>query len=147
MPATAEAGRLTPEDGVAGHASGSYPQHARHVNVQTFSGDRKPGVYKEWKKDVRITALAYKVPDDQMASLVYLALRADAKALVSQQVEFEDLQESKGLEKIFEILDKEYRRADHEQADLAMRRYEVARRLPIQPMEEYIMELKAAKIN
>ena len=126
---------------------GAFAQHARHVNVAPFGGDRKPGVYKEWRKDIRVTSLAYKVPDDQMASLVYLALRSDAKALVSAQVEYEDLQGDKGLELIFSILDKEYRRADHEQADLAMRRYEVCRWRPSQAMEEYIMELKASKIE
>ena len=126
---------------------GAFAQHARHVNVAPFGGDRKPGVYKEWRKDIRVTSLAYKVPDDQMASLVYLALRSDAKALVSAQVEYEDLKGDKGLELIFSILDKEYRRADHEQADLAMRRYEVCRRRPSQAMEEYIMELKASKIE
>ena len=52
------------------NGDGTFAQHARHVHVQPFAGDRKPGVYKEWRKDVRITALAYKVPDDQMASLV-----------------------------------------------------------------------------
>ena len=103
MPAgTADAaGRSMPEGSAAGHASGAFPQHARHVNVQSYNGVRKPVVYKEWKKDIRITALAYKVPADQMASLVYLALKGDAKTLVSQQVEFEDLQEAKGLETIF----------------------------------------------
>ena len=126
---------------------GAFAQHARHVNVAPFGGDRKPGVYKEWRKDIRVTSLAYKVPDDQMASLVYLALRSDAKALVSAQVEYEDLKGDKGLELIFSILGKEYRRADHEQADLAMRRYEVCRRRPSQAMEEYIMELKASKIE
>ena len=34
-----------------------------------------------------------------MASLVYLALKGDAKALVSQEVEYEDLQSEKALDK------------------------------------------------
>ena len=49
-----------------------------------------------------------------MASLVCLALKGDAKALVSQQVEYEELQNDKAPDMIFEILDKEYKKADYE---------------------------------
>eukprot|EP00972_Heterocapsa_arctica_P088261 13015206-Heterocapsa_arctica.AAC.1 len=31
----------------------------RHVNVKAFSGDRKPGIYCEWKKDVMVKQMAY----------------------------------------------------------------------------------------
>eukprot|EP00972_Heterocapsa_arctica_P095661 14107960-Heterocapsa_arctica.AAC.1 len=41
----------------------------RHVNVKAFNGDRKPGIYREWKKDVLFMQMAYAVKDDQMASL------------------------------------------------------------------------------
>eukprot|EP00972_Heterocapsa_arctica_P035089 5167564-Heterocapsa_arctica.AAC.1 len=30
----------------------NYESRPRHVNIKAFSGDRKPGVYREWKKDV-----------------------------------------------------------------------------------------------
>ncbi len=31
---------------------GHYESRPRHVHVKGFSGDRKPGVYRKWKKDV-----------------------------------------------------------------------------------------------
>ena len=115
------------------------------MNVKPFAGDRKPGVYRDWKKDVQVTQMPYQVPDDQMASLVYLVLTGDAKMVVSQTLEIEDLKAEDALMKIFKLLDREYMKAPHELADVAYRRFETTRRRQAQPMEEYLMELKQAK--
>jgi hypothetical protein len=122
------------------HANGgnfSHESRPRHVNVKPFSGDRKPGIYHEWRKDVLVTQLAYSVTNEQMASLVYLALTGGAKDIITQEIEIDDLKTHDAILNIFKILDKEFLKPAHEQADVAFRRFEQTRRRASQPMEEY----------
>jgi hypothetical protein len=124
---------------------GHHESRPRHVHVKGFSGDRRPGVYREWRKDVLVTQLAYDVKGDQMGSLVYLALTNGAKDIITQEIEIDDLRSDDALFAIFKILDKEFFKAPHEQADAAFRRFEQTRRRASQPMEEYLLELKQVK--
>eukprot|EP00972_Heterocapsa_arctica_P077240 11392181-Heterocapsa_arctica.AAC.1 len=43
------------------NANGGYPRGSRprNVNVKSFSGDRRVGIYSEWRKDVLVTQMAY----------------------------------------------------------------------------------------
>eukprot|EP00972_Heterocapsa_arctica_P088849 13103338-Heterocapsa_arctica.AAC.1 len=63
-----------------------------------------------------------------MASLVYLVLTGRAKDIISQELEIEDLKSNDAILTIFKILDKEFLKPGHEQADVAFRRFEQTRR-------------------
>eukprot|EP00972_Heterocapsa_arctica_P099239 14643379-Heterocapsa_arctica.AAC.1 len=43
------------------NANGGHPHGGRpgNVNVKSFSGDRRVGIYREWRKDVLVTQMAY----------------------------------------------------------------------------------------
>eukprot|EP00972_Heterocapsa_arctica_P028705 4222663-Heterocapsa_arctica.AAC.1 len=58
-----------------------------------------------------VMQLAYAVKDDQMASLVYLALTNGTKDIITQEIEIEDLRLDGAIMKIFKILDKEFLKA------------------------------------
>eukprot|EP00972_Heterocapsa_arctica_P073972 10917683-Heterocapsa_arctica.AAC.1 len=82
-----------------------------------------------------VTHMAYMVQDEQMASLVYLALTGGAKDIIMQDIEIEDLKENYAILNIFKILDKEFLKPAHEQADVAFGRFEQTRRRTSQPMD------------
>ena len=47
---------------------------SRNVKLRVHGGDRRPGAYKEWCKEVTAACLLYNADPAQLAVLVYLAL-------------------------------------------------------------------------
>jgi hypothetical protein len=115
------------------------------VRIKTFHGD--PRRYTEWKREVAATQTLYQIKDEQLAGLVYLALapgEGKPRDLMAH-IEVADLCTTQGLKGMLQILDREYKRDPHVQADDAQARYERCRRAPNQTMVEYLRELRLAK--
>eukprot|EP00972_Heterocapsa_arctica_P075086 11079675-Heterocapsa_arctica.AAC.1 len=70
-----------------------------------------------------------------MASLVYLALTGGAKDIITQEIEIDNLKKHDAILNIFKILDKEFLKPAHQQADVVFRHFEQTRRRASQPME------------
>ena len=115
------------------------------IRIKTFYGD--PKRYIEWKREVAATQTLYQISDDKLAGLVYLALaRGEGKPRdLLSHLEVSDLCTTSGLKAVLAILDKEYKRDPHVQADDAQARYEKCRRTPHQTMAEYLRELRLSK--
>ena len=48
------------------------------VKLRVFDGSRKPGDYREWKREMQATQMLYELSDPQMSQLLYLALEPGA---------------------------------------------------------------------
>jgi hypothetical protein len=115
------------------------------VKIKTSHGDSIN--YTEWKREVAATQTLYQIRDEQLVGLVYLALapgEGKPRDLMAH-IEVADLCTTQGLKGMLQILDREYKRDPHVQADDAQARYERCRRAPNQTMVEYLRELRLAK--
>ena len=124
-----------------GSNSGKVP----NVRIRTFHGD--PKRYQEWKREVAATRTLYQIKDEQMSGLLYLALapgEGRPRDLMSH-MSIEDICTEDGLKAMLNILDSEYKKEAHVQADDAQEKYERCRRTPHQPMNEFLRGLRLAK--
>ena len=46
------------------------------IKLRTFDGSRKPGIYRDWKREISTTQMIYGLTHEQLAPLVYLALES-----------------------------------------------------------------------
>ena len=93
------------------------------VKLSVFTGDRTPGVYKEWRKEIEAVQLIYGIDDKTIAPLVYLSLEAGAgkpRELAEQLDLVSDIATDDGLKKIYALLDAEYKDQPHKEADTAL---------------------------
>jgi len=118
------------------------------VRLRTFDGSRRPGAYREWKKEVLAAKFIYNLADKQLAPLVYLALDAKEggprEAVEHLDIETEVATDT-GLTVIWKLLDQEYEAEAYEKADKALKRWERLRRRAGQSMADYLKDLKKAK--
>ena len=138
---------MTPQRGdhQDGQFGGGHGSKVPNVRIRTFYGD--PRKYLEWKREVAATQTLYQVKEEQMAGLLYLALspgEGRPRDLMSHMA-IEDICTEEGLKWMLQILDKEYKKESHVQADDAQEKYERCRRTPYQPMNEFLRALRLSK--
>ena len=116
------------------------------MRLRQFDGDRDG--YEEWKKEVEAVELLYKVPEERLAPLIFLALApapGKPRDLLSHLDVKTEICAAGGLQKVWGILDKEYIKQDFVKSDEAQTKYDKLTRKTFQGMQEYLRELRIAR--
>ena len=70
------------ENGKGGEAEGGAPYGGGGGNaigqLSCYSGRRKKGAYKDWRKEVKAFVLGFRVAEDQVGPRVWLRLNGEA---------------------------------------------------------------------
>ena len=116
------------------------------IKLNKFGGSRTK--YKAWKTEVQVFMRLHAVPEERQVLLLYLALEEGAgkpRDLLSH-MGVEDVALSTP-EILWKRLDGEYLELSHNEADEALEKYEKCKRTPGQPMRDYLMNLRLARIK
>ena len=73
--------------------------------LSSYSGSRKKGAYKEWRKEVLAFTLSFIIPEEQVGPRVWLRLQGEAKDAVAHLELDSDIAQKGGLEQLLAALD------------------------------------------
>ena len=90
------------------------------LKIQEFSGSRNPQVYEDWKKSVQSVRYVSNLTDAKLAVLAHMSLQGEAKGLC-RHIPFESLvkEDGSGLAMLYAVLDKRYKKQEHDNFDFA----------------------------
>ena len=108
------------------------------AQLSLFTGSRRKGVYRQWKREVQVYKAAFNVNEEQLAPRVWLRLGGEARDAV-EHLEIEtDLAQKGGLEKLWEVLDPLFGQEECDRVDEAVSAFWTHRREYGQTMEMYM---------
>lgn len=109
------------------------------VKVEEFSGERFK--YTKWKKAVEAQQELYRLEEQELAMLVYLSTKRDARDCLDQ-APISEFTRPGGLRLVWRLLDEAFGETDEELFERAERELGQYRRLPGQPVSAYIGQMK-----
>ena len=116
-------------------------------NLSVYSGSRKKGAYKQWRREVNVFLLAYSVPSEQIGPRLWLRLAGEARDAVEQLDLEKDLAVEGGHKTLLAILDSVFDQEECDVIDDAVNEFWNCRREAGQSMETYITNLKTAMVR
>lgn len=112
------------------------------VRIEEFAGERYK--YTKWKKAVEAQRQLCRLEEQELAMLVYLSTKQEARDCV-YQVPISEFTRAGGLRLIWRLLDEALGESEEEQFERAEKEYNQYRRLPGQPVSAYIGQMKRLK--
>ena len=109
------------------------------MKLETFTGQR--GAYKDWKRVLTAQRSLYQLQDKELAMLVYLSCKGDARQILNQ-LEMEEMTAEGGLQRMLSLLEEAYGSRADERFEERQEAYLQFRRSPGMPMSQYIASLK-----
>ena len=70
-----------------------------------YDGSRRKDAYKTWKAEIKVYALAYTVPKEQLGPRIWLRLTGEAKKAVEHLDVDKDIAVETGVENLLKVLD------------------------------------------
>ena len=114
------------------------------VKIEEFHGGHDPKRYKRWKKAVLALFRLYNLEESELAMLVYLACRGEARVTLNI-LEIDEMMAPHGMEMIWELLDEAFDKLVFEKYEEASAEYNEVYRKYGMSMDQYITGLKRAK--
>lgn len=112
------------------------------VKIEEFAGERSR--YAKWKKAVEAQQQLYRLDEEELAMLIYLSSRRDARDCLDQR-SITEYTRPGGLRLVWRLLDESFGETDEELFERAESEYALYRRLPGQPVAAYIGQMKRLK--
>ena len=112
------------------------------VRIEEFSGERFR--YTKWKKAVEAQQLLYRLEEQELAMLVYLSTKRDARDCLDQ-APISEFTRAGGLRLVWRLLDEAFGETEDEQFERAEKEYNQYKRLPGQAVSAYIGQMKRLK--
>ena len=112
-----------------------------------YTGSRRRGAYREWRKEVTAFMCAFQIPPEQQAPRIWLRLGGEAKDVVEHLDMKRDLASDKGLENLLAVLDAEFIEEECDRVDEAVTFFWNLRREYGQSMETYVQNMQQAKLR
>ncbi|CAK9032878.1 Retrovirus-related Pol polyprotein from transposon TNT 1-94, partial [Durusdinium trenchii] len=112
------------------------------VRIEEFSGERFR--YTKWKKAVEAQQQLYRLEEQELAMLVYLSTKRDARDCLDQ-APISEFTRAGGLRLVWRLLDEAFGETEDEQFERAEKEYNQYRRLPGQAVSAYIGQMKRLK--
>ena len=112
------------------------------VKIEEFYGERSR--YTKWKKAVEAQQQLYRLDEEELAMLIYLSTRREARDCLDQRAITEYTRPG-GLRLIWRILDESFGETEEELFERAEHEYALYRRLPGQSVAAYIGQMKRLK--
>lgn len=112
------------------------------VKIEEYAGERSR--YAKWKKAVEAQQQLYRLDEEELAMLIYLSSRRDARDCLDQR-SITEYTRPGGLRLVWRLLDESFGETDEELFERAESEYALYRRLPGQPVAAYIGQMKRLK--
>ena len=112
------------------------------VKIEEFSGERFK--YVKWKKAVEAQQQLYRLEEEELAMLVYLSTKREARDCLDQ-APISEFTRPGGLRLVWRLLDEAFGESEEELFERAEKEYASYRRLPGQPVAAYIGQMKRLK--
>lgn len=112
------------------------------IKVEEFWGDRSR--YLKWKRTIQAQQHLYGLESAELAMLVYLSTRREARDVV-EQYPIQSYTESGGLQLLWKVLDEAFGESDAELFERVDKELERCRRQPGETMAHYLSEMKRLK--
>ena len=109
------------------------------VKLENFYGSRTQ--YRDWKRVLTAQRALYNLGDSELAMLVYLSCKGDARQILNQ-LEIEEMTAVGGLTRMLGLLEEAYGSRSDERFEERQDAYLQFRRSPGQPMAQFIASLK-----
>lgn len=109
------------------------------VKIEEFFGDR--GRYLKWKRAVQAQQELYKLEENELAMLIYLSTKKDARDCLDQMA-ISEYTRPGGLRLVWRLLDEAFGESEDELFERAETEFNGYRRLPGQSIATYIGQLK-----
>ena len=109
------------------------------VKVEEFAGERFK--YTKWKKAVEAQQELYRLEEQELAMLVYLSTKRDARDCLDQ-APISEFTRPGGLRLVWRLLDEAFGETEEELLERAEKELGQYRRLPGQPVSAYIGQMK-----
>ena len=113
------------------------------VKIEDFAGDR--GRYRSWRRVVRAQQQLYQLADPELAMLIYLSCKREARDVLDQMT-IEEMVRPEGLAKVWQLLDEAY----HETSEYFERvesEFASYRRAPTQSIASFLSQIKRLKAD
>ena len=112
------------------------------VKIEEFAGERYR--YLKWKKAVEAQQQLYRLDEEELAMLVYLSTKRDARDCLDQ-TPIQEFTKPGGLRLVWRLLDEAFGESEEELFERAEKEYALYRRLPGQTVAAYIGQMKRLK--
>lgn len=109
------------------------------VKLETFFGSREQ--FKDWKRVLLAQKALYNLHEDELSMLIYLSCRGEARDILNQ-IPMDSMNTEGGYQRVMALLEEAYGSRSDERFESARVAYEQYRRLPGQPVAQYIAQLK-----
>ena len=110
-----------------------------------YDGNRRKDAYKNWKAEIKVFALAYNVPEEQLGPRIWLRLTGEAKTAVEHLPIETHVAVKEGVDNILKCLDKEFSQEEYDKIDEVVTHFWNLKRESGQSMEAFIMAMQNAK--
>ena len=112
------------------------------VKIEEFYGDRSK--YLKWKRAVQAQQQLYKLEEEELAMLIYLSTKKDARDCLDQ-LTLSEYTRPGGLKLVWRLLDEGFGESEDELFERAETEFNTYRRLPGQSVATYLGQLKRLK--
>ena len=112
------------------------------VKIEYFRGSKKD--YKNWKKTVKAQQSLYRLEEGELAMLIYLSCKGDARDCLDQ-LDVEQMSTSRGLREIWRLLDEAFGKVEDKEFETAENDYHSFRRTQGMTIAQYCVTLKRLK--
>ena len=109
------------------------------VKIEEYHGDRSR--YLKWKRTIQAQQQLYHLESNELAMLVYLSTRREARDVVEQHP-ITSYPGEGGLQLLWKVMDEAFRESEAELFERADKELERCRRQPGESMAHYLAEMR-----